>query len=191
MQFGRMQSCVRPVCAAYFAAGPNAIRGSGPKQKHALVVRPDPNGFSRPSVLDRFCITSQSLRQTRELPAAVALKRDRGRLPIGPTVSQERPGDAGVLVGQRHGRDLGRLVGNDLGKPWIGCAASPSDDRISRNWRPCLSTPGDSSILTALPMWPETSEELFARDALRDFICRAARSTMGGAQAVIGPCNTG
>ena len=50
MQVGRVQSCVRPVDAADMAAGPNAIRRSGPNQKHALVVRPDPNGFSRPLV---------------------------------------------------------------------------------------------------------------------------------------------
>ena len=112
-------------------AGPNAIRGSGPNHKHALVVRHDPNGFSRPSVLDRFCITSQSLRQTRELLASVALRSDRGRLPIGATMSQERPGDAGVLVGQRHGRDLGRLVGDQPGKPRVRRAVplGVSDDR--------------------------------------------------------------
>jgi len=119
LQVGRMQSCVRPVCAVFITAGPNAIRGSGPNQKHALVVRLDPNGFSRPSVLDRFCITSQSLRQTRELLASVALRSNRGRLPIGPPMSQERPGDAGVLVGQCHGRDLGRLIGNQPGKPRV------------------------------------------------------------------------
>ncbi len=50
VQIGRVQSCVRPVDAAYVAAGPNAIRGSGPNHKRALVKRPDPNGFSRPSV---------------------------------------------------------------------------------------------------------------------------------------------
>ena len=50
VQIGRVQSCVRPVNAAYVAAGPNAIRGSGPNHKRALVKRPDPNGFSRPSV---------------------------------------------------------------------------------------------------------------------------------------------
>ena len=31
-----MQSCVRPVDAAYLAAGPNAIRGPGPNHLHAL-----------------------------------------------------------------------------------------------------------------------------------------------------------
>ncbi len=50
MQAGRVQSCVRPVDAVLITAGPNAIRGSGPNQKRALVKRPDPNGFSRPPV---------------------------------------------------------------------------------------------------------------------------------------------
>src|SRR5262249_43136939 len=34
--FGRVRSRVRPVCAADLAAGPNALRGSGPNRKHAL-----------------------------------------------------------------------------------------------------------------------------------------------------------
>ncbi len=50
MQSGRVQSCVRPVDAVLMTAGPNAIRGSGPNHKRALLKRPDPNGFSRPPV---------------------------------------------------------------------------------------------------------------------------------------------
>ncbi len=50
VQIGRVQSCVRPVDAVLMTAGPNAIRGSGPNHKRALVKRPDPNGFSRPPV---------------------------------------------------------------------------------------------------------------------------------------------
>src|SRR4249920_2286334 len=45
---GRVRSRVRPVFAAGVAAGPNALRGSGPKQTHALWKRcVDPSGFSR------------------------------------------------------------------------------------------------------------------------------------------------
>src|SRR6202047_3814455 len=45
---GRVRSRVRPVDAAGMAAGPNALRGSGPKQKGALWYRcVDPSGFSR------------------------------------------------------------------------------------------------------------------------------------------------
>ena len=45
---GRVRSRVRPVDAAGMAAGPNALRGSGPKQTHALWKRcVDPSGFSR------------------------------------------------------------------------------------------------------------------------------------------------
>ncbi len=39
-------------------------------------------------------------------------------------MSQQHPGNTGVLVGQGHGCDLGRLIGDDVGKPWIGRAAS-------------------------------------------------------------------
>jgi len=45
---GRVRSRVRPVSAAGMAAGPNALRGSGPKQNRALWKRcVDPSGFSR------------------------------------------------------------------------------------------------------------------------------------------------
>ena len=45
---GRVRSRVRPVSAAGMAAGPNALRGSGPKQNGALWKWcVDPSGFSR------------------------------------------------------------------------------------------------------------------------------------------------
>jgi hypothetical protein len=48
MTLDRVRSCVRPVCAARMAAGPNALRGSGPNPIHAfedaltLAGSPDP-----------------------------------------------------------------------------------------------------------------------------------------------------
>ena len=60
---GRVRSRVRPVGAASVAAGPNALRGSGPKQTGALrrsaltqAGSPDPRN-------DRICITSSCPRQ--------------------------------------------------------------------------------------------------------------------------------
>src|SRR5262249_9356688 len=59
---GRVRSCVRPVDAARMAAGPNALRGSGPNPKHAFgdaltqAGSPDPRN-------DRVCITSLCPRQ--------------------------------------------------------------------------------------------------------------------------------
>src|SRR6516225_7409501 len=68
------QPCVRPVYAVHMTAGHNALRGSGPGQKHAfedamaLVGCPD-----RP--IDRHCITccssSQPLRRARD-PGAIS-----------------------------------------------------------------------------------------------------------------------
>ena len=47
-RIGRVRSRVRPVGAAGMAAGPNALRGSGPKQNGALRKWcVDPSGFSR------------------------------------------------------------------------------------------------------------------------------------------------
>jgi hypothetical protein len=60
--FGRVRSCVRPVCAAGVAAGHNALRGSGPNRKHAFkdamtqAGSPDPRN-------DLVCITSSCPRQ--------------------------------------------------------------------------------------------------------------------------------
>ena len=59
---GRVRSCVRPVDAARLAAGPNALRGSGPNRSHAFedaltqAGSPDPRN-------DRVCITSLCPRQ--------------------------------------------------------------------------------------------------------------------------------
>jgi hypothetical protein len=59
---GRVRSRVRPVTAAGMAAGPNALRGSGPNRKLALesaltqAGSPDPRN-------DRICITSSCPRQ--------------------------------------------------------------------------------------------------------------------------------
>ena len=37
MQHGRVRSCVRPFGAALMAAGPNAIRGTGPRSKARIL----------------------------------------------------------------------------------------------------------------------------------------------------------
>ena len=64
LQIGRVRSRVRPVCAARVAAGPNALRGSGPNPSHAfkdaltLAGSPEPRN-------DRICITSLCPRQFR------------------------------------------------------------------------------------------------------------------------------
>jgi len=56
LQFWSVQPCVRPLSAAHEAAGHNALRGSGPVQKHAFdhalaqVGCPDRR-------IDRLCIT--------------------------------------------------------------------------------------------------------------------------------------
>jgi hypothetical protein len=40
------QPCVRPVCAVHMTAGHNALRGSGPGQKHAFEGCSGPSGLS-------------------------------------------------------------------------------------------------------------------------------------------------
>ncbi len=112
MQYSRVQPCVRPVDAARMAAGPNAIRGSGPKSQArargtlAKAGSPDPR-------FDRLCITSHSPCQTLDLLFRFrALGRAGRRFAICPASHEQNPGDAGHLIGERHGGDLGWLVGN-------------------------------------------------------------------------------
>ena len=78
---GRVRSRVRPVDAARMAAGPNALRGSGPNPSRAfdnamtLAGSPDPRN-------DRICITSSCPRQfveafcflsAKSLPAVISV----------------------------------------------------------------------------------------------------------------------
>src|SRR5262249_3348354 len=55
-------SCVRPVDAARMAAGPNALRGSGPNRNHAFEDAMTQTGSPDPRN-DRVCITSLCPRQ--------------------------------------------------------------------------------------------------------------------------------
>ena len=57
MQHGRVRSRVRPVDAACMAAGPNALRGSGPNPSHAFKYALTQAGSPDPRN-DRICITS-------------------------------------------------------------------------------------------------------------------------------------
>jgi hypothetical protein len=66
---GRLRPCVRPIHAVHLTAGHNALRGSGPGQKHAfddamaLVGCPDRR-------IDRLCITCCSPSQPHITPIA-------------------------------------------------------------------------------------------------------------------------
>jgi hypothetical protein len=62
LQIGRVRSRVRPVDAAGLAAGPNALRGSGPNRKHAFEYALTQAGSPDPRN-DRICITSSCPRQ--------------------------------------------------------------------------------------------------------------------------------
>jgi hypothetical protein len=59
---GRVRLRIRPVCAAGMAAGPNALRGSGPKQSGALLGALTQAGSPDPRN-NRICITSSCPRQ--------------------------------------------------------------------------------------------------------------------------------
>jgi len=71
--WGRLQPCVRPVCAVHMTAGRNALRGSGPGQKDAFE-----NALARVGCpdrrIDRLCVTCCSPSQPSH--HAEILRRD-------------------------------------------------------------------------------------------------------------------
>ena len=84
LQHWSVQPCVRPLSAAHKAAGHNALRGSGPGQKHAFdnalaqVGCPDRR-------IDRLCITCCSPSQPSHhagYPARSRLRRKCDRFPV-------------------------------------------------------------------------------------------------------------
>ena len=104
---------------ALIAAGPNAIRRSGPNQKHAFVIRLDPNGFSRSSARPILHYITLTLPNSQiQLISYVLFCWNVCGVSIGSAISEQGPDDAGVLIGQRHSRNLGWFVGYDVGKPW-------------------------------------------------------------------------
>src|SRR5215813_10543443 len=69
---GRARSCVRPVLCGGEAAGHNALRGSGPNQKHAFKDALTQTGSPDPRI-DLVCITSSCPRQFLQTSNAVVV----------------------------------------------------------------------------------------------------------------------
>src|SRR5262249_51413200 len=98
--FGRVRSRVRPVCAADLAAGPHALRGSGPNRKHALYSALTQTGSPDPRN-DRFCITSSCPRQLVLPIDRLTFSRcqQQLRLLVSLTTDHDGPGHPRHLVG--------------------------------------------------------------------------------------------
>jgi hypothetical protein len=107
------QPCVRPLSAVHRTAGHNALRGSGPGQKHtfedavAHVDCPDRR-------IDRRCITSQPLRHTGT--SRSRLRRER-RVHCSVRSLPSSPGHPDEFVGERNGCDLGGAPGQQSSEP--------------------------------------------------------------------------
>ena len=104
-----VQPCVRPVSAVLMTAGHNALRGSGPSQKHtfedamARVGCPDRR-------IDRHCITCCSPPNRHVTPGSAArsrLRRESGGFLVAFVPGHHRPGHPGEFVGEREGSNLG------------------------------------------------------------------------------------
>ena len=114
-----VQPCVRPLSAAHRAAGHNALRGSGPDQKHAFdhalahVGCPDRR-------IDRLCITRCSPSQPSHhagCPTRSRLCRKRDGFLITLASGHHRPSHPGNLVGQRDCSDLSRPTRQQCREP--------------------------------------------------------------------------
>src|SRR5262249_32618867 len=109
--------CVRPVDAARMAAGPNALRGSGPNPKHAfedamtLAGSPDPRN-------DRVCITSLCPRQFLVTSVCRQLRRRQQlRLLESLAAHHHGPGNAGDFVSTRTGSAFNRPTFHQPSEP--------------------------------------------------------------------------
>jgi hypothetical protein len=110
LQHWSVQPCVRPLSAAHRAAGHNALRGSGPDQKHAFdhalaqVGCPDRR-------IDRLCITCCSPSQPSHhagCPARSRLRRKRDGFLVALAPGHQHPHHPRNLVGERDGGNLAR-----------------------------------------------------------------------------------
>jgi hypothetical protein len=114
------QPCVRPVSAVHVTAGHNALRGSGPGQKHAF-----DNALARVGCpdrrIDRLCITCCSPSQpftSRRTPDAISSRRQCDGFLIALPFGHDRPGHTSDLVGECDGGDLGWPPCQQCRKPW-------------------------------------------------------------------------
>ena len=111
---GRVRSRVRPVGAAGVAAGPNALRGSGPNRSPALESALTQTGSPEPRT-DRICITSSCPRQFVETPSLCCWQQP--GFPERFCADHQRPGHASNLVGKCNGGDLDWPARHDTRKP--------------------------------------------------------------------------
>ena len=98
LQHWSVQPCVRPLDAVHMTAGHNALRGSGPGQKHAF----DSNAMAQVGCpdrrIDRLCITCCSPSQPSHhagCPARSRLRRKRDGLPVTLALGHHGPGHSG------------------------------------------------------------------------------------------------
>src|SRR5262245_10528620 len=123
------------------AAGPNALRGSGPNRKHAFKDATTQTGSPDPRN-DRICITSSCPRQLM-LPndRRLSCRHQQLRLRIAFATHHDGPGHPCDLVGKRNCGHLGWPAPNEAGEPreakCFGCSKIDSEFILVRrlNWK--------------------------------------------------------
>src|SRR6516225_9659194 len=109
---GRLRSYVRPLHAAWIAAGPDGLRGSGPEQGSDVYASLGSTGCPGPRT-DRSPSCCGPCKRQR----AVVTGSSRLRSAVQFAAHQHGPDGAGHLVGQRDRRELSRLARQQLQKP--------------------------------------------------------------------------
>ena len=134
-----MRSRVRPVDAARVAAGPNAVRGSGPNRFHALGRAMTQAGCPDPRS-DRICITSSCPHQFVEAfgPCRLCRYWEQSRLLEALRANHDGPRHACDLAGQRDSSDLDQPAFHDTREPEP--LISPSCRCGRRNRRPIVAS---------------------------------------------------
>ena len=115
---GRVRSRVPPVGAAGMAAGPNALRGTGPKQKGALGSAMTQAGSPVPRN-DRICIRRHALANWWCRLARCLRGQQQLRLPVPFAAGHDGPRHPGDLVGQGNGSHLGRPARHQPPQPRV------------------------------------------------------------------------
>src|SRR6516165_9679493 len=109
---GRLRSYVRPLHAAWIAAGPDGLRGSGPEQGSDVYASLGSTGCPGPRTERSPSCCGPCKRQR-----AVVTGSSRLRSAVQFAAHQHGPDGAGHLVGQRDRRELSRLARQQLQKP--------------------------------------------------------------------------
>ena len=171
-----MQSCIRPFCCGTLTAGPDGIRKIDAQSRYRAFRSDKASGLADLGC----CPVSPSNRcYPRKLAPADPIWLSRHRL-VDTLVAEQRPGDAGGLIGHGDQDDVGRPPGQELVGPAglrarLGAAPAQHGSRAMHEPAPDIAVPAlryaPQPVLSATRVLPghetEPGREMSARAELR------------------------